>query len=158
MKNIFLAFAILTGLMFVGCGEEKTATSTSSDEKVVASVPSDAEPIEIEGFLTTKWCLGQGMFQDCRMESVVCGEGECYKEWEFGDKEKMNLVIYNHKEMKYYNIQPSKEFHLAELIETSMSRDMVTIKGQYDAKNNILLATEFEAPPPPVKSFFKGCL
>ena len=110
----------------------------------------------MEGFMTTEWCAEQGMFRDCRMESIVCGEGGCYKHWEFGDKEKMNLVLYVHDDMKAYKVKPTKEFNIPEFLETSINRNAVTVKGSYDEATNTILATSFEAPPPPKKSFFKG--
>jgi len=30
--------------------------------------------------------------------------------------------------------------------------------GEYDAGSNTIIVQEFKAPPPPTKSFFKGCL
>ncbi len=39
-----------------------------------------------KGFLTSKWCANNGLFTDCRLESSVCGEGDCFKTWDFGDE------------------------------------------------------------------------
>ncbi|MBN2823769.1 MAG: hypothetical protein JXQ76_00475 [Campylobacterales bacterium] len=139
--------------------------SSAEDKKVsVSTVPPThntplAKPsFEKQGFLTTKWCAQQGMFTDCRLETVVCGEGGCFKKWEFGDKETLELVIFVHDEGKYYEISPQEGLHVSELIEEGLSRNEVTIKGSYDKSKNIILATSFDAPPPPKKSFFKGCL
>jgi len=139
--------------------------SNAEDKKVSVSTvpPSHTTPLatqsfEKKGFLTTKWCAEQGMFTDCKLETVVCGEGGCYKNWEFGDKEKLELVVFVHDEGKYYNIFPKEGFHVAEAIELGLSRNEVTIKGSFDKSKNMILATSFDAPPPPKKSFFKGCL
>jgi hypothetical protein len=162
ITNLAWIFIVVIFATFIGCGEEDKKgvdkqTKVSSDVNKEASTNATKE-LEIEGFLTTQWCAEQGMFRDCRMESIVCGEGECYKKWEFGDKEKMQLVLYVHNDMKAYKIQPSGEFHVAEFLETSINRNAVTVKGNFDEHSNILYATSFEAPPPPKKSFFKGCL
>lgn len=139
--------------------------SSAEDKKVSVSTvpPTNSTPLakqsfEKKGFLTTKWCAEQGTFTDCRLESVVCGSGGCFKKWEFGDKETLELVIFVHDEGKYYNITPQEGFHVAEAIEEGLSRNEVTIKGSFDKSKNMILATSFDAPPPPKKSFFKGCL
>jgi hypothetical protein len=139
--------------------------SSAEDKKVsVATVPpTNSTPLakqsfEKKGFLTTKWCAEQGMFTDCRLETVVCGAGGCFKKWEFGDKETLELVIFVHDEGKYYHVSPQEGFHVAEAIELGLSRNEVTIKGSFDKNKNMILATSFDAPPPPKKSFFKGCL
>ena len=166
IKNIAWIFAVAISIAFVGCGEEKKAENneqTKASTTTPASTPTEAssanaKEVAMEGFMTTEWCAEQGMFRDCRMESIVCGEGGCYKHWEFGDKEKMNLVLYVHDDMKAYKVKPTKEFNIPEFLETSINRNAVTVKGSYDEATNTILATSFEAPPPPKKSFFKGCL
>jgi len=92
------------------------------------------------------------------LETVVCGTGGCFKKWEFGDKETLELVLFVHDEGKYYEVAPQEGFHVSEVIEEGLSRNEVTIKGSYDSNKNMILATSFDAPPPPKKSFFKGCL
>jgi len=141
------------------------ASSDHAEKKVSVSTvpPTNNTPLakqsfEKKGFLTTKWCAEQGEFVDCKLETVVCGTGGCFKKWEFGDKESLELVIFVHDEGKYYNISPKEGFHVAEAIELGLSRNEVTIKGSYDKTKNLILATGFNAPPPPKKSFFKGCL
>jgi len=142
-----------------------TAFASGADKKVSVSTvpPTNTTPLakasfKKKGFLTTKWCAEQGEFVDCKLETVVCGTGGCFKKWEFGDKESLELVIFVHDEGKYYNISPKEGFHVAEAIELGLSRNEVTIKGSYDKTKNMILATSFDAPPPPKKSFFKGCL
>jgi hypothetical protein len=131
------------------------ASSDTADKKVsVATVPpTNNTPLakasfEKKGFLTTKWCAQQGMFTDCKLETVVCGEGGCFKKWNFGDKETLELVIFVHDEGKYYSIAPQEGVHVAEMIEEGLSRNDVTIRGSYDKNQNVILANSFEAPPP----------
>jgi hypothetical protein len=118
----------------------------------------EEELFEKQGFLTTKWCADQGLFMDCRLESVVCGEGGCFRNWEFGDAMRTELVVYVHADLQYYKISPVASLSMAEVIEKGINKDQVTIIGTYDQKNNTIIASEFKAPPPPKKSFFKGCL
>ncbi len=110
--------------------------------------------VEKKGFFTTAWCAENGYFADCRLESVVCGEGGCYKHWNFGDKVKEELVLYVHDDLKTYKIKldgiPRHE------LDEAINRNDVTFMGEL--KGDTLIAKEFKAPPPPKKSFFKGCL
>lgn len=150
MKKLVLGIA-LAALMLSGCGKKESKEHNASAEANFT--------VEKQGFLTTKWCAEQGMFADCRMESIVCGEGECNQKWEFGDKEKMELVLYVHDDLKYYELDIAKLGHeVPELLETAINRDQVIIKGDFGDGNKSIVATAFEAPPPPTKSFFKGCL
>ncbi|WP_456404594.1 hypothetical protein [Hydrogenimonas sp.] len=123
----------------------------------LSAVASDgSEEIEKKGFLTTKWCAENDMFKDCRLETAVCGYAGCFKTWEFGDPIREELVLYVHDDGKYYRIDLGK-LHRSELDE-AINRNEVTVIGSYDAKNDRIVAREFKAPPPPKKSFFKGCL
>ncbi|MDD2384131.1 MAG: hypothetical protein PHN18_08070 [Sulfurospirillaceae bacterium] len=110
--------------------------------------------VEKKGFLTTKWCAQNGYFSDCRLESVACGSGDCFKTWEFGDKVKEELVLFVHEEGKMYSIDYSgiERYKLDE----PMNVNGVTIIGQL--KGDTIVATGYKAPPPATKSFFKGCL
>ncbi len=117
---------------------------------------ASSEEIEKKGFLTTKWCAENDMFKDCRLETAVCGFEGCFKTWQFGDPIKEQLVLYVHDDGKYYKVDLGK-LHRSELDE-AINRNEVTIIGSYDEKNNIIHTREFKAPPPPKKSFFKGCL
>ena len=113
-----------------------------------------AADIEKKGFLTSKWCAQNGYFSDCRMESMVCGSGECFKSWEYGDKIVDDLVLFVHAENKVYDID-YKAIPRYKLDEP-MNQNEVTIIGE--VSGNTIVAKNFKAPPPPAKSFFKGCL
>ncbi len=109
---------------------------------------------EKKGFLTSKWCAENGYFSDCRLESLVCGSGDCYKSWNFGDTMSDELVLFVHNEQKMYHI----DYHAIPRyqLDEPMNRNDVTIIG--DIKGDTIVATSFKAPPPAQKSFFKGCL
>ncbi|MDD5360271.1 MAG: hypothetical protein PHI02_08390 [Sulfurovaceae bacterium] len=151
MKKSILSL-LFASLIIVGCG--KGGGDNNGSE---ASADSNGT-FEKQGFLTTKWCMDQGMFQDCRLESVVCGEGECYQKWEVGDEEKTELVLYSHDDLQYYKLDISKFKNVAGLIEEGISKDQVMIKGDLSDNNKTIIVKNYEAPPPPAKSFFKGCL
>jgi len=110
-----------------------------------------------KGFLTTKWCAENDLFADCRLETYHCGKEGCYKEWLPGEPTKMEMVLFVHDEGKIYRIDPAK-VHVSELLEKAANRNEVTIIGELDSDGITIKAHEFEAPPPPKKSFFKGCL
>ena len=113
-----------------------------------------AESIEKKGFLTSKWCAQNGYFSDCRLESMVCGSGECFKRWEFGDKVTDELVLFVHNEQKSYAIDYSSIPRYK--LDEPMNMNEVTITGEL--RGDTIVASGFKAPPPPQKSFFKGCL
>lgn len=113
-----------------------------------------AESIEKKGFLTSKWCAQNGYFSDCRLESMVCGSGECFKSWEFGDNVRDELVLFVHNEQKIYAIDSSSIPHYK--LDEPMNMNEVTITGEL--RGDTIVASGFKAPPPPQKSFFKGCL
>ena len=118
---------------------------------LVSGYAADAEK---KGFLTSKWCAQNGYFSDCRMESLVCGSGDCFKNWEAGDKVIDDLVLFVHAENKIYDID-YKAIPRYQLDEP-MNQNEVSIIGKVEG--NTIIATGFKAPPPPQKSFFKGCL
>lgn len=118
---------------------------------LVASYAADSEK---KGFLTSKWCAQNGYFTDCRLESMVCGSGDCFKKWEFGDKITDEIVLFVHAENKMYDID-YKAIPRYQLDEP-MNRNEVTIVGAIEGST--IVAKSFKAPPPPEKSFFKGCL
>jgi len=121
---------------------------------VLLAVSVSAESIEKKGFLTSKWCAQNGYFSDCRLESMVCGSGECFKSWEFGDNVTDELVLFVHNEQKSYAIDYSAIPRYK--LDEPMNRNEVTIMGEL--RGDTIVASGFKAPPPPQKSFFKGCL
>ncbi|AOO66727.1 hypothetical protein [Sulfurospirillum halorespirans] len=121
---------------------------------VLLAVSVCAESIEKKGFLTSKWCAQNGYFSDCRLESFVCGSGECFKSWEFGDNVTDELVLFVHNEQKIYTIDYSTISRYK--LDEPMNRSDVTIMGEL--RGDTIIASGFKAPPPPQKSFFKGCL
>ncbi len=156
MRKTLLA-TVVALTMAAGLHAAEEAKTSAQTVTPAQDAPAEAT-FSKQGFLTTKWCAEQGLFKDCRLESIVCGEGECYQNWEFGDPVKTELVVYVHDELQYYKITPAKSLNVAAMIEKGMSQDLVTIEGSYDSKTNTITATDFKAPPPPAKSFFKGCL
>lgn len=121
---------------------------------VLAVFSCQAAEVEKTGFLTSKWCAQNGYFSDCRLESLVCGYGECFKEWTFDQKIKDEIVLFVHDENKAYAIDYSAIPRY--LLDEPMNRNSVSISGE--VKGDTLVLKTFKAPPPPVKSFFKGCL
>jgi len=115
---------------------------------------SYAADIQKQGFLTSKWCAQNGYFSDCRLESMVCGSGECFKEWEYDQTIKDELVLFVHAENKAYDIDYTAIPRYK--LDEPMNRNGVSITGEL--KGDVLVAKSFKAPPPPTKSFFKGCL
>lgn len=115
-----------------------------------------ADEFEKEGFLTTEACAKAGAFRDCYMENYACGSDGCYKKINPGEDKKVPLVLFSHDDGIIYKLDishlPRAEF------DEGVSRNAVTIIGELDKSTNTIVAHEFKAPPPPKKSFFKGCL
>jgi len=111
---------------------------------------------EFEGFLATPACVAQGSFSECYLENYACGTDDCFKKIEPGESTKPKLALFQHNTGKTYSIDTSK-LKVSELGE-GMNKNGVIIVGILDEKTNTINATEFKAPPPPKKSFFKGCL
>lgn len=124
---------------------------------VVANANEGEEKFTKEGFFTTKWCAERGYFSDCRLETYFCGDGECFQKWETGEPETEELVLFVHDEGKYYNVKLAGNLPRYELDEAT-NRNKVTVMGSYNEATNTITADEYKAPPPPSKSFFKGCL
>jgi hypothetical protein len=138
---------LLLALLLVSSVSAKSSHST----KIVG------EDIEKEGFLTTQWCADRGMFADCRLETLFCKYEECYRdEKKFSTEINAQIVLQVHDEGKYYPVNFTHKVHLGEVLETAINRNEVTIIGKI--KDGVIAATDFKAPPPPKKSFFKGCL
>ena len=121
---------------------------------ILFALVSNAEEVKKNGFLTSKWCAENGYFSDCRLESHVCGEANCFKNWEFGDGVIDELALFVHDEGRYYELDISniKRYEL----DSAINRNNVEITGEI--KDGIIVADKFKAPPPPKKEFFKGCL
>ena len=111
---------------------------------------------EFEGLLTTPACAAQGAFADCYLENYSCGSDDCFKKIEPGATTNPKLALFQHNTGKVYQIDTSK-LKVSELGE-GMNKNGVIIIGVLDEKTNTIAASEFKAPPPPKKSFFKGCL
>jgi hypothetical protein len=123
-----------------------------------ASTVSCAEEVEKEGFLTTKWCANNGMFTNCRLETVFCGYEGCLKEMkEFKTDINGELVLYVHSEGKSYDLKFPPTIKMYQVLKEALNKNEVTLTGQLDPKG-VLMVEEYEAPPPPKKEFFKGCL
>jgi len=111
---------------------------------------------EKEGFLTTESCAKAGAFRDCHMENYACGSDGCFEKTEVGVDNKTPLVLFSHDDGIIYKLDTAAVSR-AEFDE-GVSRNAVTIVGEFDASSNTIHVQEFKAPPPPKKSFFKGCL
>ena len=111
---------------------------------------------EKEGFLTTDSCASKGMFADCYLENYACGSTGCFKHNEPGIDKEAPLVLFVHDDGVIYKLDTSA-IDRGELLE-NVSRNKVSMIGEYDAATNTIKVKEFKAPPPPTKSFFKGCL
>lgn len=133
MKKLALVAAVFAASLFANEGEEFT------------------------GLLTTPSCAAQGAFADCYLENYACGSDNCFEKVDAGVRGKPNLALFQHGTGKTYNIDVSKLHSLSELGE-GMNKNGVIIVGTLDESTNTIRATEFKAPPPPQKSFFKGCL
>ena len=120
------------------------------------SVAANASEFEKNGFLTTKACAEKGIFVDCSLDAYSCGTEGCFETNEPGVNKPDSLVLFVHDDGKYYNID-AKSFSRAELDE-GISKNAVTVTGEFDKRSNTIVVHEFKSPPPPKKSFFKGCL
>jgi hypothetical protein len=115
-----------------------------------------ADEFEKSGFLTTEACAEAGAFKDCYMENYACGSDGCFRTTEAGVDKQTPLVLFSHDDGVIYKLDtshlPRREF------DEGVSRNEVSITGEFDPSTNTIVAHEFKAPPPPKKSFFKGCL
>ncbi|MEA1919307.1 MAG: hypothetical protein U9N52_05655 [Campylobacterota bacterium] len=111
---------------------------------------------EKSGFLTTQACADQGAFTDCYLENYFCGSDGCFLTSESGVNENTPLVLYSHDDGITYKLTSSST--LRHDMDHGINRNAVTVVGEFDASTNTIAVQEFKAPPPPKKSFFKGCL
>ena len=171
MRKLLIAFALIF------------STALLANEAAEKKEEVKVEGQEISGFLTSKWCMGETYFKDCRLESALCGSGNCFedKEWDvsstytknepssfsnfFGlfasspevSDEKTELVLFVHNE-GVYTIKLTKDIKLGDMIKEGFGRNNVSVIGDVDEESKTIVARGFKAPPPPKKSFFKGCL
>ncbi len=115
------------------------------------------EPEEFEGLLTTPGCAAQGAFADCYLENYVCGSDGCFRKSDAGVVTKdAKYSLFQHNTGKVYTIDTSK-LKLSDMRD-GMNKNGVIVVGTLDEATGTIRATEFKSPPPPKKSFFKGCL
>ncbi len=165
MKNISLiplafAFGLMLGMS--GCSSTAAKVTPTQKAEVENTIKNETEQesnlmhIEKQGFLTIASCAAQGAFTDCYLENYACGSDGCFRTTEPGVQEDVQIVLYSHKDGITYKLDvsgiPASE------IDEGINRNDVTIIGDYDPSTNTIVAHEFKAPPPPKKSFFKGCL
>ncbi len=123
---------------------------------LVMSLAANESGFEKSGFLTTEACAKEGAFTDCYLENYFCGSDGCYEKTEAGVNKNTPLVLFSHDDGIIYKIETSEALRMN--MDDGINRNAVTIVGEFDASTNTIIATEFKAPPPPKKSFFKGCL
>ncbi|MBU1990085.1 hypothetical protein KJ691_04990 [bacterium] len=143
-------------ILLSGCSSKEAMSPEASKAVQTAKAPAKLVHIEKMGFLTLERCAEAGEFLDCYLENYACGSNGCYEEFDPGVFGKIQIVLYSHVDGISYKVDVSKIDPA--LIDKGINRNDVTLIGEYDAEANILYATEFKAPPPPKKSFFKGCL
>ena len=107
---------------------------------ISATSMSAVETVKKSGFLTTDYCLKRDYFTNCKLENY--------------QDPKQKLVLYVHDEQDFYYIDASK-IEKSEMDE-GFARDNVSFTGTLTGKT--IHATKYDGPPPPAKSFFKGCL
>jgi hypothetical protein len=123
---------------------------------LVAALSADDGAFEKSGFLTTEQCASTGTFKDCYLENYACGSDSCYLGTEAGVDMNTPLVLYSHDDGVIYKLDISAVDRAA--LDTGVSRNDVTMIGEFDPGSTTIAVSEFKAPPPPKKSFFKGCL
>lgn len=148
MKRLALiALALVMSLS----ANQAPAEELCDDEKVIVK-----ETFEKEGFLSTTECAAAGEFTDCYLENYACGSSGCFLETEPGVKKDVDMVLFSHNDGVTYKLDTSAV--KASEFDQGINRNAVTVVGELDASTNTIAVHEFKAPPPPKKSFFKGCL
>lgn len=157
MKNFTLISLIIAAMLgFSACSSSTPAPEATGDSSKKAVVLSELVDMEKDGFLTTQKCAEAGSFQDCYLQNYICGSDDCYKKYPAGVYGDVQIVLYSHKDGIIYKIDTTN-IEMSE-IDKGINRNEVTIIGKYDESTHTIYATGFETPPPPKKSFFKGCL
>lgn len=103
-----------------------------------------AKEVTKNGFLTTDYCMERDYFTNCKLENYA--------------DPKQSLVLYVHEDLDYYYIDAS---HLERAeVDEGFGRNGVEISGELVTKNGkaTIVGHKYKSPPPPAKSFFKGCL
>lgn len=176
MKNLVLLLVFLFGTSLFAMqdnadasshGEEAKTGTASADQEANAKAELCEEDLEIDedeeelfekvGFLTTEDCALKGSFTSCYAESYVCGFENCFEENDAGVVKPIQLVMFVHNDGKFYKINLGEGLAQSEA-DKGIGRNEVTVIGKYDEATNIITASEFQSPPPPKASFFKGCL
>lgn len=121
-----------------------------------AAPSSEPVPMEKMGFLTVESCAVQGAFLDCYLENYMCANDGCFMEHEPGVFTKVQLVLYSHEDGTSYNVD-TRNIDMR-FIDKGINRNDVTLIGDFIESTNTIIVKEFKSPPPPKKSFFKGCL
>jgi hypothetical protein len=111
---------------------------------------------EKSGFLTTQACADKGAFTDCYLENYFCGADGCFETTKAGVNKNTPLVLFSHDDGITYKLTASSEIRFE--MDEGVNRNAVTVVGEFDPSSNTIAVSEFKAPPPPKKSFFKGCL
>jgi hypothetical protein len=97
-----------------------------------------AGEVEKTGFMAIEWCIKEGYFKDCRLDSMPNSP----------------VVLFVHSEGLTYKVDPVG-VPMYELDE-GIGKNNVTLVGKLEG--NVIKARTYKAPPPEGKSFFKGCL
>ena len=171
MKNLFFALFLVFGTSLFAMETETPAeeviTHSAPAEEVESESDDDDEMLEEEdeeeelfekiGFLTTEDCALKGSFTSCYAESYSCGFEWCFNENDAGVVKPVQLALFVHNDGKFYKVNLGEGLAQSEA-DKGLGRNEVTVIGKYDETSNIITASEFQAPPPPKASFFKGCL
>lgn len=103
------------------------------------ALSAQAMSVDKKGVLVTKQCVMEGRFIECPL-------------WTYHDD--AQLVLFVHDDMRFYELDMTAVFKRD--IDEGFARNGVEISGQLDESKNLIVATDYKAPPPPAKSDFKG--
>ena len=147
MRERILYSAVMAILMSISIhGEDATSVKTVEPTRTSPVINIAKSSFQKKGFVTTKWCAENGYFIDCRLETLACGGGECFRDWEYGDKQHTDLVLYVHKDLQYYHLKPSKEFNSSEFISNCFGKNSIKVVGEYNKKENTITIYEYVVP------------
>jgi|GEM_PF-2154590 hypothetical protein len=162
-KLLYLTPLLLSSVLFAELSHENIAhTEVISNEKQTQLYDTEDENknkdlFEKQGLLISEDCAIKGSFSSCNLESYACGFEGCWQENEPGINKPVQLVLFVHDDGKYYKIELTDEVKRYYLDE-GVNRNEIIIIGKYNKAEDFVNVTEFKTPPPPSKSFFKGCL